>query len=151
MREVCNSLVSAKGLGDSWVIQTGVHDGSLTLFDNDRQFLFATSYDTDWDAYIEEAVNLVGADKWYGILQHCEEVPEGRMNNLPTADEMKTILETNRVTASYYVRAYPDGTISEILKALRLQKAFQKALDHPDAAKALAHPALKPLLEEAAD
>jgi hypothetical protein len=32
-----------------------------------------------------------------------------------------------------------------------LVKAFQKVLDHPDAKQALKHPALKPLLDEAAD
>jgi hypothetical protein len=32
-----------------------------------------------------------------------------------------------------------------------LVKAFQKVLDHPDAEQALKHPALKPLLDEAAD
>ena len=65
MREVCSKFVSAKGPGDSWVIQTGVHDATFTMFDNDRRFLVATCYDTDWDAYIEDAVRLVGADKWY--------------------------------------------------------------------------------------
>ena len=43
-----------------------------------------------------------------------------------------------------------EGTVAEIEKALRLQRAFQQVLDNPDAAEALQHPALKPLLEEAA-
>ena len=43
------------------------------------------------------------------------------------------------------------GTVREITGALKLEKAFQQVLDHPDAAKALEHPALKPLLELAAD
>jgi len=55
------------------------------------------------------------------------------------------------VTALRYVRTYPNGTVGDIIKGLRVQKAFQEVLDHPDAAKALAHPALKPLLEHAAD
>jgi hypothetical protein len=132
--------------GDSWVIRTGVHDATFTLFDNDRRFLFATSYDTDWDSYLEDAVTIVGADKWYAVLQHCEEVPEGRTDNPPNAEEVKKILEATRETALYYTRAYPEGTIAEIMKAQRLQEAFDQALDHPDAGEALAHPALKPLL-----
>ena len=36
-------------------------------------------------------------------------------------------------------------------KAWALQKAFQQVLDDPDAAEALQHPALKPLLDLAAD
>jgi hypothetical protein len=39
----------------------------------------------------------------------------------------------------------------EIVKAQRLQEAFQQVLDDPGAAEALQHPALKPLLEQAAD
>ena len=41
--------------------------------------------------------------------------------------------------------------MQEIRKALRVQKAFQQVLDDPEAAQALQHPALKPLLDEAAD
>jgi hypothetical protein len=43
-----------------------------------------------------------------------------------------------------------DATVQEIDKAVRVQQAFQQVLDHPDAAQVLQHPALKPLLEEAA-
>ena len=43
------------------------------------------------------------------------------------------------------------GTVKEIRKAQRVNEAFQRVLDDPQAAEALQHPALKPLLEEAAD
>ena len=32
-----------------------------------------------------------------------------------------------------------------------MNSAFQQVLDHPDAAEALQHPALRPLLDEASD
>ena len=41
---------------------------------------------------------------------------------------------------------YPGVTTTEIKQALRVQAAFQRVLDDPDAAEALQHPALKPLL-----
>ena len=41
--------------------------------------------------------------------------------------------------------------MKEIRKALRVNAAFQQVLDDPGAAEALRHPALKPLLNEAAD
>ena len=41
--------------------------------------------------------------------------------------------------------------MKQVLKALALQKAFQQVLDTPGAEEALQHPALKPLLERAAD
>ena len=40
---------------------------------------------------------------------------------------------------------------SQVRKANRVYEAFQQVLDDPDAAEALQHPALKPLLEQAAD
>jgi hypothetical protein len=42
-------------------------------------------------------------------------------------------------------------TMTQIFKAQRLQEAFQQVLDDPAAEEALQHPALKPLLEQAAD
>ena len=49
-----------------------------------------------------------------------------------------------------YARNYP-GTVKEIRKALAVNDAFQRVLDDPAAAEALQHPALKPLLDEAAE
>ena len=43
------------------------------------------------------------------------------------------------------------GTVKEIRKAQRVNAAFQQVLDHPQAAEILQHPALQPLLDEAAD
>jgi len=151
LREVCENFLAATEKGDDFGVRTGLHDATVTLFDNDRRLLFATSFDQDWDTYIEEAIGIVGPGKWYGFLKFCEEIPEGREDNPPSADEVKALLEATRETACRYIRAYPHGTVGEIRKGLRVQKAFQQALDHPDAAAALAHPALKPLLEEAAD
>jgi len=41
--------------------------------------------------------------------------------------------------------------VKEIRKAARVSKAFQQVLDDPEAGAALEYPALKPLLDEAAD
>ena len=49
------------------------------------------------------------------------------------------------------VAAIKPGEIENLRKALRVQDAFQSALDEPGAAEALQHPALKALLAEAAD
>ena len=66
-------------------------------------------------------------------------------------EEIKEFLTANQVTASDFYMTYPGVTVKEIQKALRVQTAFQQVLDDPDAAEALQHPALKPLLEQAAD
>jgi hypothetical protein len=50
-----------------------------------------------------------------------------------------------------FILAYPEPTVKQVWKALALQKAFQQVLDTPGAAEALQQPALKPLLDMAAD
>ena len=132
-------------------LSVGIHDQSITLFDNDTRLLFATTFDTDWDPYIEDSVNLVGKENYFSWLQHLEEVPEYPMDNLPSTDEMKVLLNANRVTATTFIRSFPNVTVRQQYKMMQLQKAFEQVLNDPDAAQALEHPALKPLLEQAAD
>jgi len=63
---------------------------------------------------------------------------------------LKAFIGGAQQTAAAYARNYP-GTVKEIRKSQRVNTAFQQVLDHSDAAEALQHPALKPLLDEAAD
>ena len=63
---------------------------------------------------------------------------------------MKAFVLEAQETAAAYARNY-GGTVKEVRKAQRVNAAFQQVLDHPDAGEALQHPALKPLLDEAAD
>jgi hypothetical protein len=64
---------------------------------------------------------------------------------------LRKFLADNGVESFYQFEGYPGVTVEEIKKAQRLQQAFQQVLDDPAAEKALQHPALKPLLEQAAD
>jgi len=63
---------------------------------------------------------------------------------------VKAFVDGAQQTAAAYARNY-GGTVKEIRKAQRVNAAFQQVLDDPRAAEALGHPALKPLLDEAAD
>jgi hypothetical protein len=64
---------------------------------------------------------------------------------------IKEWFKEHTVVAGNLVAAYPELTVKQVLEALALQKAFQRVLDTPGAEEALQHPALKPLLERAAD
>src|SRR3954452_11370244 len=107
-------------------LRVGIHDQSITLFDNDTRLLFATTFDTDWDPYIEDSVNLVGKENYFSWLQHLEEVPEYPMDNLPSTDEMKVFLNANRVTATTFIRSFPNVTVRQQYKMMQLQKAFEQ-------------------------
>lgn len=56
-----------------------------------------------------------------------------------------------QVRASGYFDSLSGQTMPEISKAVRVDRAFQQVLDDPAAEQALSHPALAPLLEQAAD
>jgi hypothetical protein len=79
------------------------------------------------------------------IFQHAE-----GYGGLPDVAAVKAFILSAQATAAAYARNYP-GTVKEIRKALRVNKAFQQVLDDPEAATALQQPVLKPLLDEAAD
>jgi hypothetical protein len=79
------------------------------------------------------------------IFRHTE-----GYNGLPDADAVKAFVFGAQRTAAACARNY-GGTVKVIRKSQRVNAAFQRVLDHPDAAEALQHPALAPLLDEAAD
>ena len=122
-----------------------LHEFRWAMFDDDRRMIFASAFDGDWEKYIQDfGTSKVGAliDR---NLQHCEDWVG---IHDPGASEC---LLSYAVPAVQYDSAYPEPSVKQIWEALALQKAFQQVLDDPDAAEALQHPALKPLLEQAAD
>jgi hypothetical protein len=106
----------------------------------------ATRFDGSWDAYMDDfATSGPTLQLFDAIFQHAE-----GYEGLPDAAAVKGLVLGAQATAAAYARNY-GGTVKEIRKALRVNKAFQQVLDDPEAATALQQPALKPLLDEAAD
>ena len=68
-----------------------------------------------------------------------------------TVGGLKKIVASVQSPATGYFNNLSTWTMPEIVKAQGVQDAFQQVLDDPGAAEALQHPALKPLLEQAAD
>ena len=123
-----------------------LHQARYVLFDNGTRLLVATTFDGDWDVYIDDFAASYILDAWDTFLIHCEGYPDEGKASL-TLEEIKEFLTANQVTASDLYITYPGVTAKEIQKALRVDTAFQQVLDTPGAAEALQNPALKPLLE----
>ena len=153
IREVFNMPADQRAELEKAIADVGtLHQARYVLFDNGTRLLIATTFDGDWDVYIDDFAASYVLDAWDQFLRHCEGYPdEGKDKAGLSVDEIKEFLTANQVTASDFAMTYPGFTVREIQKALRLQTAFQQVLDDPDAAEALQHPALKPLLEQAAD
>ena len=128
------------------VAQIGtLHEARFVLLDGGKRLMFASSFDGPWDVYIDDfATTDIGLnfDETWG---HVEGYPGVRSPNI------KEWFKERTVVAGNFVAAYPEPTVQQVLRALALQKAFQQVLDSPGAEEALQHPALKPLLDLAAD
>jgi hypothetical protein len=146
LREAVQALQNSPGYRprDYNMPIASIHEARFVLFDGDTRLLFATSFDGPWDAYMEDFASKP-LQLFDSIFRHVE-----GYEGLPGLAAVKEFILSAQVTARGYSRNYP-GTVKEIRKALRVNQAFQCVLDDPRAAEALRHPALKPLLDEAAD
>ena len=147
MREALAALQSTPGYrpGDYEVAIATIHEARFALFDDDTRLLFATSFDGSWDAYMVDFASGGPLQLFDAIFRHTE-----GYDGLPDVEAVKSFILGAQVTAAAYARNYP-GTVKELRRANRLRAAFDQVLDDPDAEEALSHPALKPLLDEAAD
>jgi hypothetical protein len=149
--------------------KTGLRDARLVNFDNGKRLMFASGFETEWDPYVDDAILVVGLQHFMDWLQHTVEAEElvasvkslaGGVNEndpayaekvKPAGPQLKAVIQKIQTPATTYFNALNDLTLPQIKKAQRLQEAFQRVLDDPAAQEALQHPALKPLLEQAAD
>jgi hypothetical protein len=146
MREALKDLQDAPGYrpGDYEMPIASIHEARFVMFDDDTRLLFATSFDGPWDAYMEDFA-AKPLQLFAAIFQHVE-----GYEGLPDLAAVKSFILSAQESAAAYARNY-GGTVKENRKAARLNAAFQQVLDDPRAEEALQHPALKPLLDEAAD
>ena len=148
LREALQTLQHHPGYrpGEYHMAIATIHEARFVLFDDDTRLLFATSFDGPWDAYMDDFFTSGPTLQLFDSVFHHVEGYEG----LPDLAAVKAFVLSAQETAAAYARNY-GGTVKEIRKAERVNKAFQQVLDHPEAEAALQQPALKPLLDEAAD
>jgi hypothetical protein len=132
--------------GDYGIAIATIHEARFVLFDDDTRLAFLTSFDGSWDAYMDDFFTSGPTLALFDAIFRHVEGYEG----LPDLAAVRAFVLDAQVTAAAYARNY-GGTVKEIRKALRVNDAFQRVLDDPEAGEALQHPALKPLLDEAAD
>jgi hypothetical protein len=148
LRDALEALQSAPGYrpNDHNMAIATIHEARFALFDDDTRLLFATSFDGPWDAYMDDFFNSGPTLALFdAIFKHVE-----GYDGLPDLAAVKDFVLGAQMSAAAYARNY-GGSVKEIRKALRVNDAFQQVLDDPQAADALGHPALEPLLDQAAD
>lgn len=151
-------------------IHTGLRDQRHVIFDEGQRLMWATTFENEWDPYFEDFVQI-GIEHFLDWMQHTAQYtdvstwvessggvesfnldnPEIDAQLKRTVGGLKAIVQSVQSPATGYFNNLSAWTMPQIIKAQRLQEAFQQVLDDPRAAEALQHPALKPLLELAAD
>ena len=122
-----------------------LHEFRWVLFDNDTRLMFASVFDGTWEKYIQDFASTAIGEIIDRNMQHVE----GWVGiHDPRAADC---LLGYGVPAIQYASVYAEPSVQQVLKALAVHEAFEQVLNDPDAAEALQQPALKPLLEQAAD
>ena len=99
-----------------------LHDMRFVFFDNDTRMLFATSFDGDWDAYIDDFVTKI--PDYLDIIDSAWDGWPGIRN--PGA---KDYLAAHQITAEGWYVAHPDLTVADIHRLKRVGKAVDELLD----------------------
>ena len=148
LRAALHALQDTPGYrpGDYGMAVSTIHEARFVLFDDDTRLAFITSFDGPWDAYMADFFTSGPTLELFDVIFGKVEGYDG----LPDIAALQAFILDAQQTAAAYARNY-GGTVKEIRKAQRVNAAFQQVLDHPDAETALQHPALQPLLDEAAD
>ena len=148
LRSALHNLQMTPGYrpGDHGIAIKTIHEARFVLFDDDTRLAFITSFDGPWDSYMEDFFTSGPTLALFeAIFGHVE-----GYGGLADLAAVKAFVDGAQQTAAAYARNY-GGTVKQIRKAQRVNAAFQQVLDDPAAADVLQHPALKPLLDEAAD
>ena len=118
---------------------------------NDEYLVFTSEFDGDDDSYLNDFYSMeITPGPSLGLFNSAWKYTEG-WPAPGNKDAFVDFWKRNKVEELLTYSYYPGVTAKEVRKAVRLQKAFQSVLDHPGAAEALKHPALKALLAEASD
>ena len=99
-----------------------LHNMRFVFLDNDTKLLFATTFDGDWDTYIDDFVTKI--PDYLDIIDcNWEGWPGIRSPNA------KDWIAAHQVSAEAWYVAYPELTVAEIGRLQRLGKAVDEFLD----------------------
>ena len=99
-----------------------VQDMRFVFLDNDTKLLFATAYDGDWDAYIDDFVAKI-PNELDVFFSACEGWPGIH------SPKVKDWIVKHQVTADGWYVAHPDLTVRDIRRLKRVGKAVEEFLD----------------------
>ena len=128
-------------------VQTGLRDERHVIFDGGKRLVWCTTFETEWDPYVEDAIMRIGVDNFTDWIQHLtaadewyagiregggEEKLRANVNLVGTAQEkeartgilwVKKFLSDHQIPAAGYYNAMSYMTHAEARKAKRVYEA----------------------------
>lgn len=99
-----------------------VHDLRFVIFDNDTRIIFASTFDGDWDPYLNDFANII-PDEIDLLFHELEGYP-----GIPSPEFKDWILK-QQVTATAFYSAYPNASVKDVWKALKIKDVLSNLLD----------------------
>ena len=99
-----------------------LHNMRFVFLENDTKLLFATTFDGDWDQYIDDFVTKI--PDYLDLIDSAWEGWPGIRS-----PEAKDWIARHQVSAEGWYVAYPDLTVAEIGRLKRIGKAVDELLD----------------------
>ena len=96
------------------------------IFDNDTKFMYIGIFDTDFDKYVDDAVMLFKQTGLATLFENLEDFPEDWREN-PAA--FAKFARDHQLPSFMEYAEYPDVTADEVVKAVKLKRAFSDMLD----------------------
>jgi hypothetical protein len=121
LRERLNQVAQARDSEGAPLVGT-LHDMRTVIIDNDTRMLFATTFDGDWDSYIDDFGSQI-PDQLDALFGECVDYPGIR------SPEIKDYIVKYQVTADDWYSAYPNTTVRQIRKGQRVLQAWEELLD----------------------
>lgn len=99
-----------------------VHDLRFVIFDNDTRCIFASTFDGDWETYIDDFATII-PDEIDLLFAEVVDYPGVRSPGI------KDFIAKHQVSAMAFYGAYTDASVRDVWKALKIRKALDQMLD----------------------
>lgn len=99
-----------------------LHDLRIVLFDNDTKILFCTTYDGDWDAYIDDFATKI---------PQLMDIIFGNVVGWPGIKDphVKSFILSKQITATGWYVGVPHLTVNDVRKYDKIITGINKAMD----------------------
>ena len=121
-----NAIQKAVTESPSFLAPLKLHYLRWVLFDGDTRFMYQGIFDTDFDKYTEDAVDLFSLSGLTTVFENLEGFPEDWKTN---KEAFVKFVRDHQCPSFLEYGEYPYVSAEEIKKALKLKDAFSEMLD----------------------